>query len=325
MSGPLAVGVDDVRAAGEGIAGRVHRTPVFTSRLLDAAAGRSLFFKCENLQRGGAFKIRGATNRVLALTEEERRRGVVAYSSGNHAQAVALAAAALDVDAKILMPADAPRAKLAATKAYGATIVEYDRRVDDRAALAREAAEREGRVLVPPYDDPWIIAGQGTAAAELLEEIPDLDAVVAPVGGGGLLAGTATACAGHDRPVAAWGAEPATADDTARSLEAGERVRIDPPDTIADGARSRSPGELTFPILRERAAGVVRVPDEALPRAMAWLLTRMKLLVEPTGALAAAAALEGLLPDGPERVGVILSGGNVDLGRLADLVGDVQL
>lgn len=325
MSGSLAVGVDDVHAARERIAGRVHATPVFTSRLLDEAAGGSLFFKCENLQKGGAFKIRGATNRVLALTGDERRRGVVAYSSGNHAQAVALAAGSLGVDAKILMPADAPRAKVAATRAYGATVVEYDRRVDDRAALAREVAEREGRILIPPYDDPWIIAGQGTAAVELLEEIPDLDAVVAPVGGGGLLAGTATACAGHVRPVAAWGAEPAAADDTARSLEAGERVRIDPPDTIADGARSRSPGELTFPILRERAAGVVRVPDEALIRAMAWLLTRMKLLVEPTGALAAAAALEGILPDGPERIGVILSGGNVDLGRLAELVGDVEV
>lgn len=316
----LAVDVDDVRAARERIAGQVHRTPVLTSRLLNEVAGRSLFFKCENLQRGGAFKIRGATNRVRAMSEEERGRGVVAYSSGNHAQAVALAAASMDVDAKILMPTDAPRAKVAATKGYGATVVEYDRQTEDRAVLAREVADREGRVLIPPYDDPWIIAGQGTATAELLEQVPDLDAVVAPVGGGGLLAGAATACAGEDRRVEPWGAEPAAADDTARSLESGERVRIDPPDTIADGARTRSPGELSFPILRQRAAGVVRVPDEALPRAMTWLLTRMKLLVEPTGALAAAAVLEGILPEGPERIGVILSGGNVDMGRLSELL-----
>ncbi|MDX1660676.1 MAG: pyridoxal-phosphate dependent enzyme [Gemmatimonadota bacterium] len=325
MTEPLAVDVDDVRAARERVAGQVHRTPVFTSRLLDEVAGRSLFLKCENLQRGGAFKIRGATNRVRAMSPEERGRGVVAYSSGNHAQAVALAAASFDVDAKILMPTDAPRAKVAATRGYGATIVEYDRQSDDRAALARELAEREGRILIPPYDDPYVIAGQGTATAELLEQVEDLDAVVAPVGGGGLLAGAATACAGHDGPVSAWGAEPATADDTVRSLEEGERVRIDPPDTIADGARTRAPGELTLPIVRDRAAGVVRVPDEALVRTMAWILTRAKLLVEPTGALAAAAVLDGLLPDGPRRVGVILSGGNVDLGRLAELVGDVEI
>lgn len=320
---PLAVSVDDVRDARERIAGRVHRTPVVTSRLLDQVAGLSLFLKCENLQRAGAFKIRGATNRIRAMSDGERRRGVVAYSSGNHAQAVALAAAEAGVDAKILMPTDAPRAKVAATKGYGATIVEYDRKTEDRAALARETAEREGRALVPPYDDPWIVAGQGTAAAELLEQVEGLDAVVAPVGGGGLLGGTATACV--ERGVAAWGAEPAAGDDTVRSLEAGERIRIEPPDTIADGARTRSPGELTFPILVERAAGVVRVPDEALVRAMALLLTRTKLLVEPTGALALAAVLDGRIPEGPERVGVILSGGNVDLGRLAELVGDVEV
>ncbi|MBW3660186.1 MAG: pyridoxal-phosphate dependent enzyme [Gemmatimonadetes bacterium] len=322
MDATLAVDADDVHDARERIAGRVHRTPVFTSRLLDRLAGRSLFFKCENLQRAGAFKIRGATNRIRSLSDKERRGGVVAYSSGNHAQAVALAAREAGVDARILMPSDAPRAKVAATRGYGATIVEYDRQVEDRAELALEVAEREGRVLVPPYDDPFVIAGQGTAAAELLEEVDGLDAVLAPVGGGGLLAGTATACEGHGRGVVAWGAEPAAADDTARSLEAGERLRIAPPETIADGARSTSPGELTFPILRERAAGVVRVPDGALVRAMVSILTRMKLLVEPTGALAAAAAFEGILPEGPERIGIILSGGNVDLGRMAELVGE---
>lgn len=318
----LAIGFEDVLAARERVAERVHRTPVVTSRLLDQRAGRSLFFKCENLQRAGAFKIRGATNKLLSLSEDERRRGVVAYSSGNHAQAVALAAASLGVDAVIAMPGDAPRAKVAATRGYGATIVEYDRRTEDRRAVAAAIAERDGRVIVPPYDDPWIIAGQGTAALELVEEVEDLDAVVAPVGGGGLLAGTATAVAGAAPGVRAFGAEPAAADDTARSLEAGERVEIEPPDTIADGARARSPGELTFPILRARVEAVVRVDDAALPRAMALLLTRAKLLVEPTGALAAAVALEGLLPDDVRRVGVVLSGGNVDLGTLAELVGD---
>ncbi|MDX1623528.1 MAG: pyridoxal-phosphate dependent enzyme [Gemmatimonadota bacterium] len=313
---------DDVVAARDRIAGHAHRTPVMTSRLLDERTGRRLFFKCENLQRGGAFKIRGATNKLLTLTDAERKRGVVAYSSGNHAQAVALAARAAGSHATIAMPSDAPRAKMEATRGYGATVVEYDRRTEDRVEVARGIAEAEGRVIVPPYDDPWVIAGQGTAALELLEDDLGLDAIVAPVGGGGLLAGTATAAAGYPRPVPAWGAEPALADDTARSLESGERIRIEPPDTIADGARARSPGELTFPIVQRRAAGVVRVPDPALVEATALLLTRMKLLVEPTGALAAAAVFEGLLPPDAERIGVILSGGNVDLATLADLLGD---
>jgi len=316
----LAIDYEDVLAASRSIRPHVHRTPVMTSRLVDEAAGIRLFFKCENLQRAGAFKARGAFNKLLSLSKDERARGVVAFSSGNHAQAVALSASTLGVDATIVMPTDAPRSKLEATRGYGATIVEYDRRAEDRDLIAIRIAEDEGRVLVPPYDDAWIMAGQGTAALELLEDVPDLDVVVAPVGGGGLLAGTATALEGAATRVLAFGAEPADADDTAQSLEAGERVRIDPPDTIADGARTESPGEKTFPILMKRAEAVVRVPDDALVRAMRLLLTRMKILVEPTGALAAAAALEGLLPDGVERVGVILSGGNVDPATLADLL-----
>lgn len=316
----LAIDYEDVLAASRSIRPHVHRTPVMTSRLVDEAAGIRLFFKCENLQRAGAFKARGAFNKLLSLSKDERARGVVAFSSGNHAQAVALSAGTLGVDATIVMPTDAPRSKLEATRGYGATIVEYDRRAEDRDLIAIRIAEDEGRVLVPPYDDAWIMAGQGTAALELLEDVPALDVVVAPVGGGGLLAGTATALEGAATRVLAFGAEPADADDTAQSLEAGERVRIDPPDTIADGARTESPGEKTFPILMERAEAVVRVPDDALVRAMRLLLTRMKILVEPTGALAAAAALEGLLPDGVERVGVILSGGNVDPATLADLL-----
>ena len=307
-------------AARERIAGEAHRTPVLTSRLLNERCGRELFFKCENLQRGGAFKIRGATSKIRSLGEAERRRGVVAFSSGNHAQAVALAARAIGVDALIAMPSDAPRTKVEATRGYGASIVEYDRHAEDREEVGRRIMEEEGRVLVPPYDDPLVMAGQGTAALELLEDVPGLDAVVAPVGGGGLLAGTATAAGGFD--VHAFGAEPAEADDTVRSLEAGRRVRIDPPDTIADGARAEIPGELTFPVVRERAEAVVRVPEDAMVRAMGLLLTRMKILVEPTGALAAAAVFEGLLPDDLARIGIILSGGNVDLPTLARLLAE---
>ena len=317
---PLAIGHEDVLAASRRIRPHVHRTPVMTSRLVDEAAGMSLFFKCENLQRAGAFKARGAFNKLLSLSDAERARGVVAFSSGNHAQAVALAAATVGVRATIVMPADAPRSKLEATRGYGATIVEYDRHAEDREGIAERIAEQEGRVLVPPYDDPLIMAGQGTAALELLEDVPDLEAVVTPVGGGGLLAGTATALDGAATRVLAFGAEPENADDTASSLEAGERVRIAPPDTIADGARVEIPGELTFPILMECAEAVVRVSDEALVRAMRLILTRMKILVEPTGALAAAAALEGLLPDDVERVGIVLSGGNVDPPALARLL-----
>jgi len=316
----LAISYDDVLSARDRIAGRVYRTPVVTSRLIDEIAGRSLFFKCENLQRGGAFKIRGATSKMRTLTEEERRRGVAAFSSGNHAQAVAIAAAELGVDAKILMPEDTPRPKLEATRAYGATIVTYDRQKEDREELGRKLAEDVGRVLVAPNDDPFVMAGQGTATLELLEDVPDLAAVVAPVGGGGLLAGTATAASGGPLPVPAWGAEPAQADDTVRSLEAGERVRIPPPDTVADGGRAEIPGTLTFPILRRRAAGIVRVPEAAIARALLLLFTRAKLVVEPTGALSAAAAIAGLLPRDLQRVGVILSGGNLDPSRIPDLV-----
>lgn len=315
----LAIDFDDVLAARDRIAGAVHCTPILTSRLLNERAGRELFFKCENLQRTGSFKIRGATSKIRSLSPGERERGVVAFSSGNHAQAVALAAGEAAVDAVIVMPVDAPRAKREATLAYGARVVDYDRLTDDREAIARRIVEEEGRVLVPPYDDPLVMAGQGTAALELLEDVPDLDAVVVPVGGGGLLAGTATALLGFEG-VRAYGAEPATADDTARSLEVGRRITIDPPDTIADGARVQAPGVLTFPVVQERAEAVVRIPDEALVRALEILLSRMKIVIEPTGALAAAAALDGAIPADARRVGVVLSGGNVDPAILARLI-----
>jgi threo-3-hydroxy-L-aspartate ammonia-lyase len=311
---------EDVLAARERIRGRVHRTPVLRSRLIDANVGRSIFFKCENLQRGGAFKARGATNKLRSLSDEERRRGVVAFSSGNHAQAVALAASELGVDATIVMPTDAPRSKVAATEGYGARVVTYDRFKEDREEIARAIVERDGRALVPPYDDPAVIAGQGTAALELVEEITDLDAVIVPVGGGGLLAGTAIAVRGLGSAARVFGAEPATANDTALSLAHGERVRIDPPDTIADGARPQSPGVVTFPIIRELVEGIVLVPDAKLVEAMLLLLTRAKLCVEPTGALGLAAVMLGELSPEIRRIGVVLSGGNVDPATLATLI-----
>jgi threonine dehydratase len=318
--GELAISFDDVVAARERLGVRVHRTPVVRSRTLDGLAGREVVLKCENLQRAGSFKIRGATNKLASLTPDERRSGVVAFSSGNHAQAVALASREAGVDAVIVMPHDAPASKVEATEAYGARIVRYDRMTEDREAIARAVVERDGRVLVPPYDDPFVIAGQGTVALELLEEVPDLDAVVVPVGGGGLLAGTATAARGLRRDVRVFGAEPAAANDTALSLAAGERVQIPPPDTIADGARPQSPGRLTFPIVRALAEDVVLVADDELAAALRFVLARMKLLVEPTGALGIAAALGGQLPRDVGRVGVVVSGGNVDLGDLARLI-----
>lgn len=318
---PLAITFDDVASAAERIAGRIHRTPVLRSRMLDQVAGRELFLKCENLQRAGSFKIRGATNRLLTLTDDERRRGVVAFSSGNHAQAVALASRTLGVDAVIAMPDDAPKAKVEATIGYGARVVTYDRLREDREAVARAFVERDGRTLVPPYDDPYIMAGQGTAARELLDEVPELDAVVTPVGGGGLLGGTAVVARAISPGTRVFGAEPATANDTALSFDAGERVTIPPPDTIADGARIQTPGRITFPVVRALVDGIVLVPDSELVDALRLLLSRAKILVEPTGALGLAAALFGRVPADHKRVGIVLSGGNLDLDFLVRLLG----
>lgn len=316
----LPITIDDVYAARERIRGRVHETPVLRSRTLDESSGREIYFKCENLQRTGSFKIRGATNKLRSLTGEERRRGVVAFSSGNHAQAVALAARSLGVDAVIVMPTDAPASKVEATMGYGARLVRYDRLAEDREEIARRIVEREGRVLVPPFDDPLVMAGQGTAALELLAEVDALDVIAVPVGGGGLLAGSAVVARAVSPRTRLFGVEPETASDTALSLAAGERVSIPPPETIADGARPQSPGALTFPVIRELVEGVVLVPDSQLVDAVCALLSRAKLLVEPTGALAAAAALYNGLPADAARVGVVLSGGNVDLEHLASLI-----
>ena len=314
--------IELIRAAQARIAPYVHRTPVVTSRSFDAAAGgRQVFFKCENLQRVGAFKMRGAANKILSLSAEERRRGVAAFSSGNHAQAVALAAREAGASAVIVMPQDAPRAKVEATRGYGAEVVLFDRQRDDREAIARQIAERDGRVLVPPYDDYLVMAGQGTCALELFEDAPELDAILTPLSGGGLFAGTSTAAKALNERIACFAVEPETGDDTRRSLRAGARVSIPPPPTIADGARVQTPGALTFPITQRNAADVLTVTDEEIVAALRFLLFRLKLLVEPTGALAAAAVLSGKLPREFKRVGVVLSGGNVDAALLAQLIG----
>jgi threonine dehydratase len=320
MAGAM-ITLDDVRAAARRLDGRVHRTPVETSRSLDEATGCSVLLKCENLQRAGAFKIRGALSKLLLLSPAERARGVVAFSSGNHAQGVALAARLTGTTATILMPTDAPALKLAATRGYGAEVVFYDRQTEDREARARELVERSGRVLVPPYDDPAIMAGQGTAALELLEEAPDLAALLTPVGGGGLMAGCSTVTRALAPNAQVFGVEADSANDTWLSFRKGERVAIAPPPTIADGIRNLSPGVLTFPILQRNLTDVLLVSDEEIARAVRFLLLRAKLLVEPTGAVPVAALLARKVPvPAGARVGVVLSGGNVDPATLVDLL-----
>ncbi len=313
--------LEQVKEAARRLNGRVHRTPVLTSRSLDEATGYAVFLKCENLQRAGAFKIRGALNKLLSLGPADRARGVVAFSSGNHAQGVALAARLTGTTAVILMPTDAPALKLAATRGYGAEVVFYDRQTEDREGRARELVEQTGRVLVPPYDDAAVMAGQGTAALELLADAPGLDALLAPVGGGGLMAGCSTVAKTFDPAMSVFGVEADSANDTWLSLQKGERVSIAPPPTIADGIRNLSPGALTFPILRERLSGILLVSDEEIKAAVRFLLLRLKLLVEPTGAVPVAALLAGQLPLAKgARVGVVLSGGNVDPGTLAEIL-----
>lgn len=312
--------LDFIRLAEARIRPFVHRTPVVTSRTFDRAAGRRVFFKCENFQRAGAFKMRGATNKILSLSDEERARGVVAFSSGNHAQAVALAARDARVRASIVMPSDAPRTKLAATKEYGAEVVLYDREREDREEVARRLGEQEGLAVVPPFDDYHVIAGQGTCALELLEDVPDLDALLTPCGGGGLFAGASTAARGLHHNIRCFPVESELSDDTRQSFLKGERVTIPPPATVADGMRTQTPGALTFPVLRENAEDVLTVSEDEIIETLRLILFRMKILVEPTGAVAAAAVLFKKLPPDIERVGVVLSGGNVDHDALARFV-----
>jgi threonine dehydratase len=310
---------EDIRAASARIRPIAKQTPVTTSRGFNAEAGLEAFFKCENFQTGGAFKIRGASNFLARLSHDQLGRGVVAYSSGNHAQAVAIAAREAGAAATLVMPLDAPRAKVDSTRAQGASIVTYDRLKEDRVAIGKRIAEETGAALVPPFDHPWIIAGQGTTGLELLEVIPDLDAIVVPIGGGGLISGCSIAARQLKPDIRVIGVEPASANDTYLSLAAGKRVEIPSSDTIADGLRSPAPGEITFPIIQRNVEAVVLVTDDEIRAAIRFMLERMKILVEPSGAVAAAAALFRKLPAGIGRVGLVLSGGNVDVDILAGL------
>ena len=313
--------LDDVRAASRRLGDRVFRTPVVASPAFDEACGHTVFFKCENLQRAGSFKIRGALNKLLTLTDEERRRGVVAFSSGNHAQGVALAARLTGTSAVVCMPSDAPALKLEATRGYGAEVVLYDRQKDDREALARRIASETGRVVVPPFDDYAIMAGQGTAALELMDDVGELEVLVAPVGGGGLMAGCSTVARALRPGITIVGVETETANDTYLSLRRGERVSIPPPPTIADGIRLTTPGALTFPILQENLRDVVLVSDAQVIEAVRFLAFHVRIVVEPTAAVSAAAVLTGGLPvDRGARVGVVLSGGNVDPAMLVEIL-----
>ncbi|GCD45981.1 pyridoxal-phosphate dependent enzyme [Streptomyces paromomycinus] len=319
MSG-ATVTLDDVQDAAARIKGVVHRTPVLRSRTLDALVGAEVHLKCENFQRAGAFKFRGAYHAMSRLAPEQLARGVAAFSSGNHAQAVALAARELGSSAVILMPEDAPRSKRDATEGYGAEIVTYDRYTGDRAAIGARLAAERGLALIPPYDHPHVIAGQGTAALELIEETGPLDALLTPVGGGGLTAGSAVAATALVPGIRMIGVEPETGDDTRRSLAAGERVRIPVPRTIADGQALPEPGELTFPINRRLLDSVVLVGDDEIKAAMRLAFERLKIVTEPSGATALAALLAGAVDPLPRRVGVVISGGNIGLDRFLELM-----
>ena len=313
----LKVAYDDVLGAARRLAGVAHRTPVLTSRTLDERVGARVFLKCENLQRGGAFKFRGAYNALSQLTADEKARGVIAYSSGNHAQAIALAARLLGTKATVVMPKDAPAAKLEGTRGYGARVVTYDWATDDREAIARDLQKESPMVLVPPFDHPHVIAGQGTAALELMDEVEGLDALAVPCGGGGLLSGTALVAAarGGCRVV---GVEPEAGDDGNRSFRSGTLVTVKNPQTIADGARTPSLGELTFPIIRALVADMATATDAELIATMRFVWERMKVVVEPTGVLGLAAVMGGRVAG--KRIGVVLSGGNVDLAAVAPLL-----
>ena len=307
----------DVESAAHQIAGAAHFTPVTTSRSVNARTGAEVFFKCENLQRAGAFKFRGAYNALSRLTAEARRQGVVTFSSGNHAQAVALAGQILDIPRVIVMPVDAPAVKRQATASYGGEIVTYDRERDDREVIGRRIARERSLTIIPPYDHPQIIAGAGTAALELIQEVGALDILLVPCGGGGLLGGSALAVRGLCPGCRVIGIEPAAGDDANRSFRSGQLETASNPQTVADGARTLSLGAITFPLMRQYVHDMATVDDTQLLRTMFYFRERLKLLVEPTGALGAAAALEGVVPVAGRRVGVILSGGNVDLSQVS--------
>ena len=310
----------DVEVAAKRIAGIAHRTPVLTSRIADERTGAKLFFKCENLQRSGAFKFRGAYNAIGAMSADQKARGVVAFSSGNHAQAIAYAGSLLGVKTVIIMPSDAPVLKLEATKGYGGEVVTYDRYKDDREAIGRDLAAERGLTMIPPYDHFDVIAGQGTAALELFDETGPLDALLVCLGGGGLLAGSALAAASRSPGCKVYGVEPEAGNDGQRSFREGQIVRIPVPVSIADGALTTHLGQRTFPLIREYVTDILTVSDAMLVETMRFLMERLKIVAEPTGCLAAAAALNGVVPVAGQRVGIVLSGGNVDTRAMARLL-----
>lgn len=312
---------DDVIAAAARIVGHANRTPVMSSRTLDEELGAEVFFKCENLQRMGAFKFRGAFNALSRFSAEQRAAGVVAFSSGNHAQAIALSARLLGIPATIVMPADAPAVKIEATRGYGGQVVLYDRYTEDREQIGRDLAQRHGLTLIPPYDHPDVLAGQGTAAKELFEEVGPLDAFFAPLGGGGLLSGCALAIRALAPACRIYGVEPEAGNDGQRSLRSGAIVHIDTPQTLADGAQTQHLGNLTFPLIQRNVDDILTASDAELVDGMRFLAARMKLLVEPTGCLGLAAARQRKDELRGKRVGILLSGGNVDLARFCALLG----
>lgn len=310
----------DVQAAAARIEPYIRRTPVMTSRTANESLGAELFFKCENFQRMGAFKFRGAMNALLQFSNAQKAAGVLAFSSGNHAQAIALAAKQLGIKATIIMPEDAPQAKVEATQGYGADVIRYDRYTEDREQIGRQLAEKEGYTLIPPYDHPHVLAGQGTAADELFEQAGQLDALFVCLGGGGLLSGCALAARHHNAACKVYGVEPEAGNDGQQSFRRGEIVRIDTPKTIADGAQTQYLGQYTFPIIRDNVDDILTATDNELVDAMRFYAERMKLVVEPTGCLSLAAA-EKIKPElAGKRVGIIISGGNVDLTRYAELL-----
>lgn len=315
----LAITYGDVVAAHDRIREAAHRTPVLTSRTADAMTGAHLFFKAENFQRMGAFKFRGAYNAISQFTAEQKRGGVLAFSSGNHAQAIALSARELGVPAVILMPQDAPQMKIDATRGYGAEVILFDRYKEDREALSKRLAEERGMTLIPPYDHPHVMAGQGTAVKELIEDAGELDMLLVCLGGGGLLSGSAVAARALNPNIEIYGVEPEAGNDGQQSFRKGEIVHIETPRTIADGAQTQHLGQYTFPVIRSLVDDILTVTDDELVQTMKFFASRMKIVVEPTGCLAAAAAMQGKVDVRGKRVGVILSGGNVDLARFAKL------
>ncbi|CAK7070373.1 MAG: L-threo-3-hydroxyaspartate ammonia-lyase [Desulfovibrio sp.] len=318
----LAITYDDVVLARERIRYVAHKTPVFTSATANEMTGAQVFFKCENFQRMGAFKFRGGYNALAQFSPEQRAKGVVAFSSGNHAQAVALAAKLLKMRAVIVMPEDAPAPKVAATKGYGAEVIFYDRYTEDRVAIGNKLAAEQGLTLIPPYDHPHVMAGQGTAAKDFLEEVGELDVLLTPLGGGGLLSGCAVAAKALCPNITVYGVEPEAGNDGQQSFRSGEIVRIDTPKTIADGAQTQFLGNYTFPVIREYVTDILTATDAELVDAMRFFAERMKMVVEPTGCLAAAAVFNKKFDVKGKRIGVVLSGGNVDITKYASFLKD---